>query len=295
MKQILIFILLLTAIITTAQLKLDQKDLNNIIAISELYSHNPNATGDKFAKSIDSLRTPKLNHIVDALIEVGKGEKTILENRFLSRPNDEELLLWYVIREIHYNRVNEKITPRPDTVVAKEILSKKIDSRWLLDNYYYRIHGGIGSLFNDANLSKINFDIESLGFNDETEKAIFFLSMMDALVGGRFKVLQMMKNNKMILDFCDKLPKFNGKEYFYYKNFDFDDFDFIGYDKTESYSVREIGYFYNILLAQYIATAELRDKNDVQEIYFNSILYEPKYFKFTQYKDDLQSLYDKSK
>lgn len=296
MKKIfLIAIIIFACFVTQAQLKLDQKDLNNLIAISELYSHNTNETGDEFAKSIDLLRTPKLNHIADALIAIGKGDKTILENRFLARPSDEELVLWYVIREIHYNRTNEKHTPRPDIVVANEILSQKIDNRWLLDNYYYRIHGGIASLFNDADLSKYNFNLDSLGFKDETEKAIFFLNMMDALVGSRFKVLQMMKNNKKILDFCDKLPKFNGKEYFYYKNFDYDDFDWIGYDKTESYNERHIGGLYSTLIAQFSAIAELRDKKDAQKIYFNSIMHEQKYFKFTQSKDDLQSLYDKSK
>jgi len=295
MKSLLTVILFLTATFTKAQIKLERNDLNNLIAISELYSHNTNAAGDKFAKSIEPLRTPKLNHIADVLIAVGKGDKTILEPRFLSRPSDDELMLWYIIRELHYNRVNEKLTPRPDTIVAKEILSKKIDSRWLLDNYYYRIHGGIASLFNNANLSKYNFNIDSLGFRDETEKAIFFLNMVDALIGGRFKVLQMMKNNKKILDFCDNLPKFNGKPYFYYKNFDYDDFDWIGYDKTESYNERHIGGLYTTLIAQFGAIAELRDKREAQEIYFNSILHEPKYFKFTQSKDDLQSIYDNSK
>jgi hypothetical protein len=294
-KYFLTFILILTATFTTAQIKLEQKELDNLIAIGEIYSHNTNARGSKFAKSIDSLRTPKLDHIVDALIAVGKGDETILENRFLARPNDDELVLWYVIREIHYNRTNEKLSPKPVSVVANEVLSKKIDTRWLLDNYYYRIHGGIASLFNDADLSKYNFNIDSLGFRNETEKGIFFLNMMDALVGGRFKVLQMMKNNKKILDFCDKMPKFNGREYFYYKNFDYDDFDWIGYDKTESYNERHIGVLYNILIAQFIATTELRKKKDAQELYFNSILHEPKYFKFTHSKSDLQSLYDKSK
>ncbi|TCC90219.1 hypothetical protein EZ428_13135 [Pedobacter frigiditerrae] len=295
MKYFLTFILLVTATFTKAQIRLEQKDLNNLIAISELYSYNTNAKGDKFAKAIDSLRTPKLNHIIDALIAVGKGDMTILENRFLERPDNEELVLWYVIREIHYNRINEKLTPRPVAVVANEVLSKKIDSLWLLGNYYYRIHGGIATLFNDADLSKHNFNIDGLGFKDETEKAIFFLNMMNTLVGGRFKVLQMMKNNKKILEFCDKLPKFNDKEYFYFKNFDYDDFDWIGYDKTESYNERHIGGFYSILIAQFSAIAELRGKKDAQEIYFNSILHEPKYFKFTPSKGDLQSLYDKSK
>ncbi len=295
MKYFLSFVLLAATTFAKAQIKLNQKDLHNLIAIAELYSYNTDARGGQFAKSIDSLRTPKLNPIVDALIAVGKGDHTILETRFLARPIDEELILWYVIREIHYNRTNEKVTARPVEAVANEVLSKQIDSRWLLDNYYYRIHGGITSLFNEADLSKYNFNIDSLGFKDETERAIFFLNMMDALVGSRFKVLQMMKNNKKILEFCDKLPKFNGKEYFYFKNFDYADFEWIGYDKTVAYNEWHIGGFYSTLIAQFSAFAELQDKKRMQEIYFNSILHEPKYFKFTQSKDELQSFYDKSK
>ena len=150
-------------------------------------------------------------------------------------------------------------------------------------------------MFNEADLSEYNFDIESLGLKDETEKAIFFLNMIESLVGGRFKVFQMMKNNQKVLDFSAKLPRFNGKEYFYFKNFDYSDFDWIGYDKTESYNERHIGGLYNILIAQFSATSELSDKKHMQEIYFNSILREPKYFKFTQARDDLQELYDNSK
>jgi len=83
MKSLLTVILFLTVTFTKAQIKLERNDLNNLIAISELYSHNTNAAGDKFAKSIEPLRTPKLNHIADVLIAVGKGDKTILEPRFL--------------------------------------------------------------------------------------------------------------------------------------------------------------------------------------------------------------------
>jgi hypothetical protein len=294
MKKTLPFIFLLISSSAIAQAKIDTKDLSNLILISKLYSENPNATGDKFSRSIDSLRTPALNHIAEALIAIGKGDKMILEKRFLFRPDNDELMLWYVIREIHYNRVNKTKSPLPDSVVANEVLSQKIDERWLLDNYYYRIHGGIAMLFNEADLKNYNFNTDSLGFKDQTEKAIFFLSMMNALVGGRFKVLQMMKNNEKILEFCQKLPKFNGRDYFYFKNFDYDDFDWPGYEKKESYNERNIGNLYSTLMAQFVATSALKDKKSAQEIYFNSILHEPKYFKFSSLKKDLQSVYDKS-
>ncbi|TPG45125.1 hypothetical protein [Flavobacterium pectinovorum] len=293
MKKLSLLLFILLSFSNFAQVKLNAKDLKNLIAISEIYSKNTNATGSEFAKSIDSLRTSVLNPIADALIEVGKGEETILSHKFLARPSNEQLYLWYVIREIHYNRVSETRTKKPNVEIANEVLSQKIDERWLLDNYYYRIHGGIASLFNKADLSKINIDIEKLGFKNQTEKSIFYLNMMDALIGGRFKVLQMLKKNDKIIEFSEKLPMFNGKKYFYYTNLDFEDFNWVGYEENRSYSEVNIGNLYNILIAQYIATVQLKDKAEAQEIYMNSILHEPKYFKYSAAKGELQMLFDK--
>jgi hypothetical protein len=295
MKTVLTSFFTLLSIISFAQIKLDTKDLKNLILISELYSINTNARGPEFAKSIDSLRTPKLNHIADALIEVGKGEKTILTNKYLARPSNEELSLWYVIREIHYNLVSKTKAKRPNVEVANEVLSQNIDERWLLDNYYYRIHGGIASLFNEADLSKTDIDVEKLGFKNQTEKSIFYLSMMDALIGGRFKVLQMLKKNDKIVEFSEKLPTFNGKKYFYYTNLDFEDFNWIGYEESKSYCDVNMGNLYTVVFAHFIALTQLKSKSEAQEIYFNSILHEPKYFKYSSAKEDLQMLFEKSK
>ena len=295
MKKLSPLFFILISFLSFAQVKLNTKELNNLVAISELYSRNTNARGPEFAKSIDSLRTTTLNPIVDALIEVGKGEKSILENKYLARPSNEQLYLWYVIREIHYNLVSKTKAKRPNIEIANEVLSQKIDTRWLLDNYYYRIHGGIASLFNNADLSNFNIDIEKLGFKNQTEKSIFYFNMMDALVGGRFKVLQMLKKNDKILEFAEKLPKFNNQKYFYYKDFDFKDFDWVGYEETKSYSEVNIGNLYITLIAHYIATIQLNGKPEAQEIYSNSILHEPKYFKYSIAKADLEMLFEKNK
>ena len=65
--------------------------------------------------------------------------------------------------------------------------------------------------------------------------------------------------------------------------------------ETVRFLRRHIGGYYSTLIAQFSASAELQDKKRMREIYFNSILHEPKYFKFTESKDELQSFYDKSK
>ena len=295
MKILITTLFTFLSFLNYSQVKLDTKDLKNLIAISEIYSKNTNARGEQFAKSIDSLRTPKLNHICDALIEVGKGEETILTNKYLSRPSNEELVLWYVIREIHYNLVSKTKKSRPNLDIASEVLSQKIDERWLLDNYYYRIHGGIATLFNSADLRSKNINIEELGFKNQTEKSIFYFSIMDGLIGGRFKVLLMLKKYDKILEFSDKLPTFNNQKYFYYTKLDFEDFNWIGYEETKSYSEVNFGNLYNVIIAQFSATSQLRDKKEAQEIYFNSILHEEKYFKYSGAKEDLKMLFEKSK
>lgn len=295
MKYYALITFLLTTMLMQAQLKLEPQELKNLVAVGELYSKNPNATGKDFVKAIDSLRIPKLNHIVDVLLTVGKGDKAMMKAKILARPDDEELMCWYVIREIHYNRTDTTHTRKTSTEIAEEVLAQKIDSRWLVDNYYYRIHGGIALMFNDADLSSYNIDTDQLGLKDDTEKAIFYANMMDALAGGRFRVLRMMNNNKTLLEYCKKLPKFNGKAYYYYKNFDYPDFEWIGYDKKQSYKEVHLANLYNTLLAQFIATSELMSKQDAREIYFNSILREPSYFMYSMQKKELQALYDQSK
>lgn len=295
MKHLITFSFLFATLLAVAQSKLDPKDFNNLIAISLRYSKNPMSKGEDFANSIDSFRTPRLNPIVDALIATGKEDQSILDNRFLTRPNDDELMLWYVIREIHYNHTNKEIAPRPDSIVASEVLSMKIDSRWLIDNYYYRINSGLGVVFNEADLSDFNFDMEKLGLKDETEKAIFFLNMMEILMGGRLLVLNQLKKYDLAISFCDKMPTFNGKPYYYYKHFDYDDFEWVGYDKKDSYNGRRIGSFFNTLIIHSNALMALKAKKKARDIYNNSILSEPKYFQFSASKDILQQLYDQGK
>lgn len=295
MKTFLTSFLIFVFSFCQAQLKLDKKDLKNLIAMGEIYSLNPNARGEEFAKSMDSLRTPKLNNIVDTSIEIGKAEKTILDSKFLSRPSNDELIMWYVIREIHYNRVSKTKKPRDVKDVAADVLSRKIDERWLLDNYYYRIRGAIATLFNESDLSAVNINIETLGFKNKTEKAIFFFNIVDGLIGSRFKVLMTLKKNDKIVEFIKKLPKFNNKDYYYYQDFDFEDFDFIGYEITESYKKRDINNLYDTLIGHFIASSYIDGKKSGEVVYYNSILYQPKYFEFSVAKKDLETIYERSK
>jgi hypothetical protein len=274
------------------QLKLVPKDFDNLIALGELYSHNNMFSGEEFAKAANALRTPILDHVIDAMIESGKADTLLLQNRFMARPTNEELTLWYVIREIHYNRIDTTKKPSSDIEIAQKVLSDNTNEKWLLDNYYYLVEVGISFLFNNADLSHFNFDLNNLGLKNKTEKDIFFLHMMHSLTYGRFRVLNYMKKHDKIIEMSNKLPLFDDKKYFYYSSFNLSDDEWTGYLKGETYKRRYIGGLLEALLIQLSTIASMGDKPTAREIYSNSILSKPEYFKYSGLDSTLQKIYD---
>lgn len=272
----------------------ESQEFENLIELGDVYSKNVNATGDDFKTSVNKLRTSNLNHIIDVLIAVGQGDEILLTKEFLTKPNNTELKYWYVLREIHYNNTSEDNEPRPNNIVAKEVLENVIDERSLLDNYYYRIKGGIAKLFNKADLSEYNFNLNDYGLENETERAMLYFALTDAMTQ-RFKVLQVLKKSDKLLEFASKLPTFNSKPYYEYTSFDFDDFNWVGYDKIESYKQRHIGNVFQSVNGYFSAFADKKNVKNMRTIYFNSILSKPKYFEFSgDMKNDLKEIYSKS-
>lgn len=275
-----------------AQDKLDSLSFNNLVLIGELYYNNgklmtPNGESKDFYELLNSYKTPALENVVELLNASRKADNSVIAEKFLKRPSNNDLQYWYVIREIHYNLSDS--LPIENSKVARTILDSIIDTRALLDNYYYRLTRGIN--FNNADLSSVDFNIEKYGLKDETEKVIFFFNITGQLIQ-RFLVLQMMKNSKKTLEFAKKLPTFNGDKYYYYNDFDFPDFEWIGYEKVEMYKERHLNSYYNSLLAHFGAIAELKGKKNAAEIYLNSILSKQEYFKYSQFEDLLNKLYE---
>lgn len=291
MKQVFTTLLLTIALLSIGQIK--NSDFENLVKLGEIYSKNVNATGKDFKMSVEKLRTPGLNQIIDALIAIGEGDVKLLTKEFLSKPSEQELKYWYVLREIHYN--NQSTEPKINEQIAIETIENDIDIRWLLDNYYYRIRGGIGKIFNDKDLSIYNIDLDDYGLETDTEKAILFFAVSNALTQ-RFRVLQMMKNNNRLLEFASKLPTFNGKPYYEYTSFNFEDFEWIGYEKIELYKHRHLGTLFMTLDAHLGALSEMNKQEEMRNLYFNSILFIPDYFKYSgSMENALNELYINSK
>ncbi len=293
MKRILkltaVFIILFSI---NSRAQIDSLSLNNLIQIAKVYSRGSSAQGDAYAEKIDSLRTPTLNHMCDLYIAINKDRMSLLSDKFLTRPSNEELKLFFVIRKINSNNRSDK--PIDNMDVAKEVLASDFDERWLLIDYYSKINHGLSFLFNDADLSKENIDFSRFNLKNKTEEAILFSALCDAFLL-RFRVLQMMKNDEKLLEVASRLPKINGKDYYYYKDFDFEDFEWSGYDKENSFKERSIRALYSYLIAHMNAEAELGNEEGlVRKIYVNSIMSQKKYFKYSGNKRDLKKMYKKS-
>mgnify|MGYP006126423929 FL=1 len=293
-KTYCLILLIFTSIYSYSQIKISDSDLNKLIEVGEYYSKNVMLTEKSAIPDLEKLRTEKLNNIINVLQTQSKHSIEILDKKYLSRPNYDDLVMWYVIREIHYNLTDKENEPRISIEVAKEFLNKKIDERWLLDNYYFRLYGAVAMIFNKTDLSKYNIELDSYGLKSNTEKAIVYLNLMDAL-GTRFKVLQMLKKNKKLIEFASRMPKFNGKEYFYYTDFQYEDFEWIGHRKKEMFNERHIGLLYEIILAHINAESDINGRKETIEIYQNSVMTKPKYFKFSSAESELKKLYKKNK
>src|SRR5690554_6894243 len=203
MKNFLLIIFIFTLYVN-GYAQHSKEDINKLVQLAEIYSNDDNGLNKDFVPSIEKLRTKKLNHIIDALILISKGDMKILSPEFLTKPDSTELKYWYVIREIHYNNnsENKKFTSEE---IANKVLNEKIDEKWLLANYYYRLHGGFAKIFNDGDLSSLNFNLDEYGLKNEVERAILYFNLSNSFIQ-RFKVLNAMKNYDKLLEFEARLP-----------------------------------------------------------------------------------------
>lgn len=295
-KAITEIILLITAITCFGQIKISDKDFNNLIKTGELYYGEgklitQERESKKFYKQLEKLRTPELENLINTFAAIRSGKNDILDEKYLKRPENKDLIYWYVIREIFYNMNDSNNVD--NKIIADSVLNTPIDERALLDNYYYRIRSGINlDLPND--LSSFNYDIENYGFKNEREKAIFFFNMTTDICN-RMGVLQMTKNYSKSIEYIERHPKINGEYFYKYKSFNHEDFQWIGYKDTEWYNQRHLRSFYNGLYFLYLAIEEEKGKSEAGIFYDNTILSMPEYFGFSGNSNIFQKMYSVKK
>jgi hypothetical protein len=275
MKKLILIFLLFSTIIVQGQN--DNPDFANLVKLSELYS-NDHTDSLKYLTSLEELRTINLNHIIDIMILLHQRSIEIFDTKYLSKPSLSELKYWAVIDAIMTNLRSDQKKKENNEILARKVLSKEIDSRNLLVNYYNFIFSSVGYIFNTEDLSHYNFDLNSYDLENETEKGIFYISLLKPMIL-RFRVLNYMKNGPKLLEYAIKLPKINNKPYFEYVDFNFEDFD-NQYDVIKSYKKTELESYYSCLLAHYVAIVDKGVKYEWKRMYNVSILSKPEYYQY---------------
>ncbi len=287
MKTNLFLLFLVLALNAESQNQLSEISLYNLAALGTMAAVNPTDNEDYFRK-LDSLRTPELNPIVDGLIAMGHADTSVIQVRFLARPADQELVWWYIIYQLRGD--DAPATKEAQLKLIKEELVADHDTNLLLHNYYYLLHGSISMLFNEADLSDYNYDMEKLGFKNDTEKAIFFFGFTKSFTE-RFLVLGMMKNLSKLNEFAKRMPLINDHQYYYYTNFDYPDFEWDDDGKKSTFNTVYIGKYYSVLITHMNALAEDDKKEAARILYYKSILNMPAYYKYSNAEKDLKAMY----
>lgn len=292
MKKLFILLFVITVSGSRAQVTLKEIDFDNFIEVSEMYARSFRYIDTFYYSRLEQLRTPTLNNLISTVIAISHHDTSLLNPRFLKKPGKKDLFLWYVMREIHNNKELESNLQKPTIEVAKKWMAAKLDPKWLVDNYYKQLGYGIAFLFNTTDLSGYNFIFDSLDIKSKLDKAMFYYNVVNAC-GQRLLALNSMKKYDKILEYINRMPQFNGKPYYYYTFLNYDDFQYVGYQESESYNNRRIGELYNILMCHYIIVRDYKKDKSWEDVYYNSLLNMPEYFVYANNPAKLNELYKK--
>ncbi len=226
-------------------------EYNEIIPeyIISIWENNGTSSNAKF-ESTD------LNQIKAFFAELSKRENNITSNDFLKKPTDNTLVAHYLNTKLKWNSFNGPhvgLKKESTKKVVKSSLKNLPDRNELLAFYYSSIFIDILNKQKPMNLSDTNIDLENLNLDNDTEKAILFLTAMRH-VGNQvtsYAIIRFPDNCFRAIEYVENMPKFNGKPFNEFDLPEFEDFK-IEVDKRKpkmSFKERYIPEFENAKLA----------------------------------------------
>jgi len=232
------------------------------------------------------------------IIQTITTKNKLLTNKFLERPDDIVLKQIYIIRRINFNLGEEHQIDNNHLIDS--LLNKDISVYELLDNYYGMLFVAVGNKNQPFNFSKIDLKLKEYNLKDETEKGILVLNAIHFCgtnIWGYMNVVNP-PNTKKAYKYIKKFPKINGSPYYQYSDFYFPDFEMIIIKDQgmQSYKSYYLNKFYETLLSHLIClNAEGGSDEKINDLLLGSILRERNLYKYTKYKDTLESIFQEQK
>lgn len=295
MKNILFTLSLLSStLIASAQSTLNTQ---HIIELGKYYSEymlsqEPSEEmNEKFGTDFEE----NLQQATAFIKETATKKNELLTDKFLKVPDSTTLKVIYIIDALHQNPHLK--SPKDPVELVDSLKMAQIPMQYLIDEYYQTIFTSIGNKNLPFNLSKIDFDLNAYGLENDQYKGIFYLRCMEMCGKQIFGFMNIANppDTKKALSYIKKYPKFNGQEYYKYKNFGFDDFqmEIINDKGEESYKSYFITKLYSTLLSHLVCLKKgHKSDKDINDLLLNSILNEESLYGYTIQKDLLESIRD---
>jgi len=234
MNRILVLLIVFISISFNLLGQIDSK-YELIYELTKLHSKY-NMSKDPSDSLIDKFTSNSLykdnQFLVDFIIETVSSKNNILSRKFLSKPNLQILNELYAINQLSY--FAGSCSKEKTLIILEDNIRRKVDKYVLLENYYSICFSNLGNIYNPLDLSDIankNFNLDSLGLENDTEKAIFFLhyarwcNIFVCLAYNTSLVNETILKDSF--EYLNSYPTINNKKYFYYKNFDMENFPLI--------------------------------------------------------------------
>lgn len=204
-----------------------QTSNNDFIQLAEAFHkfHSNRNVDSLVIQNLEKIHSIENDNSKNFIVELIKPNNQTLSDKYLTKPTLKTLKSVYVILQLNYNMFSSK--PIAKEKVIKKIDFKNISENELLVTYYGTLIGNLVNKIETIDFSVVNFDFEKLNLKTKTEKSIFFLIVMERL-GSYYWANEAMSesiNSDDIVNIIKRYPKFDGKKYFKYNDFDFQDFN----------------------------------------------------------------------
>lgn len=286
-KTVSLILFVLSSLVLSSQ-NLDK--VHEIIKLAEIYRINHGLSGlDSGSDTVfDKYDGTQFETVAKFIFESSKRQNRIVEKEFLSRPDSATLKLFHTIIMVNYNMYETNALDNEQ--IVQSYLEKEVIVYEQIQQYYASLFISINNKNRPFDYSDLNWKLSELGLKNEQEEAVFFLVFMDKLGSqiSRFHKAIRGPNWEGIESYITSLPRINGKEYYEFDSFNFEDFEMSIYKKVRFVKDYYLPKYYDILFA-HLRMMEQRNFNQtiITRLIQNSILSQKQYYQYCHQQEEL--------
>jgi hypothetical protein len=197
------------------------------------------------------------------------------------------------LKENNKKKNNKNKNPRDENELINKLLNKDIDYNRLVSCYYSNLFYGIIMKNKPFDMSEVNLELDKYNLKNETEKAIFYMVSMEMFYISLQRYMKVIPTDyKQGLKKINEFPKYNGKPYYHYEFFDFQDIDIKFNNRKRSFKAFVINRLYDTLIFHLECLEQKKKYNEARlDLISNSILSKEIYYKYSEKKELLDSLF----